>query len=142
VVGIQPFKQAGEVLTASVPQVVWHHATQDESLAKLETEYQVPDFAGRHPLSILLGGILLCMIRVVPQPSTRQDATQVQTLAKLASRFVKRGTDADPTKLGMRANIRPIQGVPVGIMVGEVSAIRDAGPGVMAQGIRAHVDNQ
>ena len=142
VVRIQPFDQACIVVAARVAQVMGHHAAEDEAFAQLEAQHQILQLTGHDALGIFLGRHRVRMFRVVPQPAPGEDATFVEALAEVATGLVEGGSHALTPDVRMDIDIRPVEGVGLGIVIGEVAAIGDPRPGVKTEGIGSQVDHE
>lgn len=142
IVRIEPLDQTGEVLASPVLYVIRHDSAQHEAFTQLEAEHQVAQLAARDPRSVLFGRRITAGGAIVPQATAGQDAALVQALAKLTPPLVERGADALTASVGVHVDVRSVQRVGVRVVVGEVTAVGDAGPRVRAQWIRAQVDDQ
>ena len=116
-----------------VAQIVGHHGAQLKTFAELETEDQIAKFTRDHALGVFLRRHRRRVFRVIPQPSARQNAAQVQPAAQLAARFVERVPHAQAAGLGMHIHVRAVKRVALRIVAREVAAVRDARPGVRTQ---------
>ncbi len=79
---------------------------------------------------------------VAPEPSSGQDATLVEPSAKLASLLVKRGTDPQTLRARIHVDVGAVERVGLAVVIREVAAIGDPGPSVMAERIRAEIDDE
>ena len=126
VIRVEPFDEAGVVVAPGIVQIVRHHPAQNKTFAQLKTQHQILQFARRDPIGVFLGRHLVGVPRIVPQTSARKDAALVQAPAQLPPRLIERRANAQAARIRMHINIRAVKRVRVGVVVGEITAVRDA----------------